>query len=264
MFDLGRLQASLPIQGLGEPFFFHRKLGSTNERAGELAKDGSPHGTLVLADEQTAGRGRGGKKWFTSPKSGLAMSLVLRPGRVIEGAHWRLTALGALGVVESLKELGVEAQIKWPNDVLVAGRKAAGILVEAIWIGDQLKYAILGIGINVRKQSLPDELETDYPATYVEAVLGKRVDRTDLLLAVLLAVGRWYGEIGSELFIEAWERNLALRGQEVIVRGGAVELRGEIEGLSPEGRLRLLTNEGEIITVGSQEAQLRPVDMALE
>jgi len=179
MLDVERLQSDLPSHGLGEPLHFFQSIGSTNDHAMSLARDGAPHGTLVVAEEQTEGKGRFGRKWFTPPNSALAFSLLLRPEGIPIEAMGDLTALGALAVAEAIEGLGIEGQIKWPNDVMLIGQKVAGVLVEGSWIGDQLEHAILGIGINVRPESVPPKEEIDIPATCIDTAVGGRVDRHD-------------------------------------------------------------------------------------
>jgi BirA family biotin operon repressor/biotin-[acetyl-CoA-carboxylase] ligase len=148
MLNQRRLEAGLPIEGLGDPLYVFSTLGSTNDEAKSLANQGAPHGTLVLADEQTSGRGRQDRKWYTKAATGLALSLILRLEST-PAAMSTLTVLGALAVTESLTQLGVKAWIKWPNDVIVEAGKLAGVLVEAVWLGDQIEYGIVGIGVNV-------------------------------------------------------------------------------------------------------------------
>jgi BirA family biotin operon repressor/biotin-[acetyl-CoA-carboxylase] ligase len=237
------LQSRLPIRGLGEPFYFHPTIGSTNERASQLADQGSPHGTLIVAEEQTAGRGRTGRRWFTRQGTGLALSLVLRPHDLEQGMLCGLTVLGALAVVESIDDLGGEAWIKWPNDVLLEGRKVAGVLVEASWMGDVLEHVVLGIGVNVRMQSVPEDRLLDYPAISLETVLGEGVDRSELLLAIIDRVGWWYPKMGDKTLLTAWNRRLAFRGQEVQVVTTQGEFQGLVEGVTLGGQLRLVSRE---------------------
>ncbi|HLB63901.1 MAG TPA: biotin--[acetyl-CoA-carboxylase] ligase [Anaerolineales bacterium] len=257
-----RLRASLPLRGLGAEFHFHGTIGSTNDEAASRARQGAPEGTVVVAEEQTAGRGRAGRAWLTPPGSALALSIVLRPRALAPEAIGGLTALGALAVAEALEAQGVAALIKWPNDVLLDGRKVAGVLVEGSWAGQELEYAIVGIGVNVRPASVP--AQAAYPATCVEEVVGRSIDRDDLLVGILDGVGRWYPRLGSEALLEAWERRLAFRGQEVsmVDESGRDEMRGVVEGLLADGRLKLRTGRGEQLVARPEGYHLRPVDTA--
>lgn len=261
MLDAERLRANLPLAGLGTPMYFYPSIGSTNDRAAELAEEGAPEGTLVVAEGQTAGRGRGGRPWFTPPGVALAFSLVLRPSDLSVEALGSLSALGALAVVEGLRSTGVAAWIKWPNDVLIEGGKVAGVLVEASWLGGSLAFAVLGIGVNVRPGAIPPAGRLEFPATCVEAALGRRVDRQRLLASIVAGVARWYPRLGSQEIVQAWEDRLAYRGQMVAVVGpGGEEQRGRLLGLSASGSLRLESEEGALRHIGERSVHLRPID----
>jgi len=254
-----RLRASLPVGSLGLPLEYAPRMRSTNERAQELARQGAPHGTLVVADEQTAGRGRAGQRWLTPPRSAIAMSLLLRPESLSEAGAGALAVVGALAVAEALENRGVRAWVKWPNDVILPEGKVAGVLVETEWLGEHLEHAILGIGINVRPRSVPRE-NLDFPATCVEQSVGGRVDRIDLLLAVLGRLEAWLGQLGSRDLMRAWEARLAYLGQHVTVFGPGVEMTGRLAGVTPKGQLRLALPSGETLTVGAGGLSLRPID----
>ena len=261
MLNAERLRASLPIYGLGEPLYFYPSIGSTNDQAADFAKQGSPHGTLVVAEEQTSGRGRMGRYWFTPPDSALAFSLVLRPQGLTLETLGELTVLGALAVVEALENMGVEALIKWPNDVLINGRKVAGVLTEASWLGNGLEFAILGVGVNVCPKSVPPDEKVDLPAICIEAIVGERVDRHELLLDVIKGVGKWYLHLGSPQMLVAWDQRLAYRDRIVKVHHMEGEILGKVQGLAIGGCLKLQLNDGEMIEIAVGDVHLRPVDM---
>lgn len=254
-----RLCASLPVGSLGQPFEYAARMPSTNDRARELARQGAPHGTLVVADEQTAGRGRGGRKWLTPPRSAIAMSLVLRPGSVSTAETGSLAVVGALAVAEALDGLGVQAWVKWPNDVILSEGKVAGVLVEADWLGGSIEHVILGIGINVRPCSVP-KADLEFPATCVEHAVGRRVDRSGLLIAVLERLDHWLSKLGSKELMQAWEDRLAYVGRHVTVYGPGVEMAGSLLGVTAKGQLRLALASGERLTVGAGGLSLRPID----
>lgn len=260
MLDVGRVRAELPRQGLGLPFEFHRSLGSTNDRAAELARAGVPSGALVVAEEQTAGRGRGGSLWMTPPGSALALSVVLRPQGLTGEAAPGLAAIGALAVAEAVEAQGAAAQIKWPNDVLLEGRKTAGVLAEAAWAGSELEHVVLGIGVNVRRAAVPPDSQAAFPATCVEAALGRSLEREALLLGVLDGLGRWLARLGTLELQAAWERRLAFRGEQVRVWGpeGDLVYEGVLHGLSPDGQLRLGTPQGREAHIRPEGVHLRP------
>ena len=252
---------------------------STNDEAARWIAGGAVDGSLVVADEQTAGRGRGDRRWTTVAGAGLAFSLIVYPKHHGPFIVPRRTAIGALAVKDALHHLyGLSAQIKWPNDVLLNKKKVAGILAENHWSGDDLMAVILGFGINVTPRSVNaadfEAKELSFPATCVEEAAGHPADRIELLHAVLQEFFAWRPRISSPEFFHEWEANLAFRGEWVQVFSGrnrgendAVDLRkqpltaveeGKVLGLAPDGALKLLTRRGEIITAQFGEVRLRP------
>lgn len=259
MLDEASLRSRLPVGGFGDPLYFFESIGSTNDQAEELAAQGAPHGTLVVADAQTAGRGRGGRHWLTPPGSGLAVSLILRPVRLAAEQAWGLNVLGALAILDGLELEGVRAQIKWPNDVLAGGRKLAGVLAEATWQGGRLDHAVLGLGVNVALESVPSPAVVDFPATCVQAVAGRAIDQAELLLGILGGIDGWYARTGSAEMLEAWDRSLAFRGEVVEVEHARGVVRGTLRGLTPDGQPALWAPDGRQILVEAGAWRLRPV-----
>ena len=269
--ELRRTLSDLPLGGVR----YYEQTGSTNDVALAWASAGAPDLALVIADEQTAGRGRLGRKWVTPPGAALAFSLVLRPRPVERDVIPLYSALGALAVVSALEEkYGSKPEIKWPNDVLVQGRKLCGILAEAVWLGSQAESVILGIGLNVRAEAVPAADSLDFPATSLETVTGttnatpQSVDRLSLLHDILAALIAWRPRLGSGEFIRAWEARLAYRGEQVQVwseasAGVGAEGKpiraGQVEGLEHDGSLQLRSPQGEIFSVRFGEVHLRPV-----
>lgn len=251
-----RALAGLP---LGRIQFFP-SIGSTNDLAAQWASKGAPDFSLIVADEQTQGRGRAGRAWFTPPGSALAFSLVLDPQATFVEDLPRWAGLGGLAVAETLASLGLKAELKWPNDVLLNSKKTCGVLAEAHWLGDKLNALILGIGINIASPSVPPAEAVNYPATCVEVELGKAVDRLSFLRDVLESLIAWRPRISSPDLISAWEGRLAFKGQAVQVSSGAAEdIRGDLLGLDEHGRLRLQTPSGEVVSVQAGEIHLRPL-----
>jgi BirA family biotin operon repressor/biotin-[acetyl-CoA-carboxylase] ligase len=253
------LRSGLPCGKMGIELHYFERIDSTNQRAAELARQGAAEGTLLVADEQLQGRGRRGRRWHTPPGSALAFSLILRPAPAQALSPGGLGLVGALGVVEGLHRLGLSPQIKWPNDVLLGGRKVSGVLAEAAWVGESLDYVILGIGVNVREQALPQGAEMDFPATQVEGELGRRVDRPRLLLDILEGVDRWYPRLGKADLLAAWEDWLAFRGEPVELSDGSAPLRGILLGLTVDGWLRLADQVGEVVELEPGDHRLRPL-----
>jgi BirA family biotin operon repressor/biotin-[acetyl-CoA-carboxylase] ligase len=202
---------------LGRPRLHLRETGSTNDRARELAAAGAPHGTLVTASAQSAGRGRQGRAWSAPPGHALLMSLVLRD------VHPLVPLAAAVAVAEAV---GDDARIKWPNDVLLAGRKVAGILAEG---RPQEGWVVLGIGVNVavRVADLPSELHA------TAATLGRRPSDVEPFLASLLAALTRSLSLPTGELLDAWRARDALLGREISWAAGS----GTAAGIDGEGRL---------------------------
>ncbi len=247
---------NIPLSGLR----FFESIGSTNDYAAEWVAAGAADFSLVVAEEQTAGRGRSGTRWFTPAGTALAFSLILRSSLPQPAYAGRLAGLGALAVADACDEHGLQAQIKWPNDVLLHGRKVAGVLVESIWSGHQLDASILGVGVNVLAGAVPTDGLLAYPATSLEAELLHPVDRPTLLAQILASIGRWRLILEREDFIRAWEDRLAFRGLEVRLRGpNGTSLSGILLGLAVDGSARLETNH-KIVAVQAGEITMRPAN----
>jgi BirA family transcriptional regulator, biotin operon repressor / biotin---[acetyl-CoA-carboxylase] ligase len=215
-------------------------VGSTNDVAREWASAGAPDWALVVADAQTAGRGRGERRWLTEPGGALAFSLVLRPTPAESGCFPRFTALAALGLTRALAGLGLAAQLKWPNDVLLVGRKVAGVLVEADWQSARVEAAVVGMGVNVSPGSVPPADSLRYPATSVETVLGARIDRWALLAETLIAMRDYRAVLAGDGLVEAWNANLAMVGEWVRFQvHGESPQKLRVLGVNPDGQLML-------------------------
>ena len=220
---------------IGSPRVHHRVTDSTNERAKELADVGAPHGTLVTADEQTAGRGRQGREWTAPPRSAVLMSVVLRE------LDERLPLTAAVALCEALP---VEAAIKWPNDVWFEGRKVAGILVEG---RPQEGWAVLGIGVNVTTREFPPDLAESATSLHLAGI----DDETEAVLAALLrSLDEWLSAPPASV-LEAWRSRDALKGQQVRWTGG----EGVADGIDDSGALRVQTPAG-LITLDAGEVHL--------
>jgi BirA family biotin operon repressor/biotin-[acetyl-CoA-carboxylase] ligase len=247
--------AGLPLGGVR----YFDVLGSTNDAALEWAAAGAPDFSIVVADEQTSGRGRMGRKWFTPPGSALAFSLILRPAAAEQASPALFAGLGALALVDALKSYGLAAQIKWPNDVLLNRKKVAGILVETVWLGDEVDCVVLGMGVNVTPGAVPPAAELNFPATCVQAEGAASIERFDLLHSLLVAIGRWRQRLGTPAFMQAWESVLAFRGEEIQIWQGAEEnFLAVIEGLDADGSLRVLAG-GQLRRLNFGEIHLRPL-----
>jgi BirA family biotin operon repressor/biotin-[acetyl-CoA-carboxylase] ligase len=239
---------------------YYETTGSTNDVALAWATDGAPDLSLVAADGQTQGRGRGGHSWFTPPGSALAFSLVLRPRREETARVPLFSALGALVVARTLEDIGLTPQIKWPNDILLNRRKICGILAESVWLGESVESIVLGIGVNVSPESIPPAETLSFPATSLESETSQSLDRLSLLRNILSALVEWRPRLGTVEFLKAWEERLAFRGEAVCLWEEGMPLRtGRISGLERDGGLRLRGENGESFVVQFGEVHLRPV-----
>ena len=211
---------------IGTPRAHWRLTDFTNERAKELAAGGAPHGTLVTADEQSAGRGRQGRVWTAPPRAAVLMSLVVRdPGEMLP-----LTA--AVAICDALP---VDCAIKWPNDVWLDRRKLAGILVEG---RPQQRWAVLGVGLNVRTRDFPAELQN--VATSLR-LAGIDTDVESILAGILLSLERWLGAPRPAV-LEAWRQRDAIRGEWVRWASG----EGTAAGIDDSGALLVDVGEDRI------------------
>lgn len=235
-------------------------IGSTNDEALAWAASGAKDLSLVIADEQTQGRGRLDRKWFTPKDSALAFSLILRPTASLRPHLSRTVGLAALSIADACLKQGLAPQIKWPNDILLNGKKAAGILIETVWSGEDVDSLVIGIGVNVRAVSVPPAEMLKFPATSIEGELGKEPPiREEILHDILSGFIAWRERIVSEELIHAWEEKLAFRGEQVQVQdGGALNKGGIVRGLESDGSLRLEDEDGKSMTVRFGDVSLRP------
>ncbi len=231
--------------------------GSTNDDARTLAREGAPHGTVVLAARQSAGRGRLGRAW-ESPEGGLYLSAILRP-QVAVADLAPMALVISLGVARGLSQLGVEPSLKWPNDLLLGPGKLAGVLIEMSAEADRAEWMVAGVGINVRPSATRIE-----GAVYLADVASSRADlRLANVAAVVLdgiapAFAEWNAR-GFDALREEYERRSTLAGADVVVRDvtGAVRAAGIVQGIDGLGRLVLHAEDGAIAVVSAGDVTLR-------
>jgi len=232
--------------GFGARVHHFFKVGSTMDEAAALAAAGEPHGGLVLAEEQTSGRGRLGRSWHSERGAGLYLSLILRPPLPVAAAPM-LTLVSGIAVADAIREVvggaGNRAvDIRWPNDVLLEGKKCAGILLELTAEPERIKYVLLGIGVNINQSGLPPELAGE--ATSLRAATGQVFSRPEVLAALLRALDRGYHRLleagGRAAVVAEFERRSTfVRGRRVEVEDETGRLTGTTEGLDPAGYLLL-------------------------
>jgi BirA family biotin operon repressor/biotin-[acetyl-CoA-carboxylase] ligase len=253
--ELKKAFSKLP---LGDIRYFD-SVGSTNNEALAWATSGAKDLSLVIADEQTEGRGRLDRKWFTSKGTALAFSLILRPTPAEKSYLTRIVGLAALAIADALRTRGLVPQIKWPNDVLLNGRKVAGILVESVWSGEEVDCVVIGIGMNVFRSAVPAEEVLLFPATSLEESLGPEVQREKVLHDILAGIIALRPHLGSDSFIASWDSALAFRGEQVQVeQEDGTWMTGRLLGLEPDGSLKLVDEGGQPRTVRFGDVRLRP------
>jgi BirA family biotin operon repressor/biotin-[acetyl-CoA-carboxylase] ligase len=273
MSDLSRqrITAALSTSWLGRKAYFFQAVGSTNDELRRLAQRGAAEGTLVVADRQTAGRGRQGRRWSAPAGSALLFSVLLRPEWPAAQAPW-LTMIAGLAAAAAVEQVGaVSVGLKWPNDVVVDAangtRKLGGILLEANVAaapeGDRVTDVVLGIGLNVNMErfDLPDSL---LPPTSIRLEQGAAVDRAALLAALLAALEQAYEAARSGVSPhEAWAARLVWRDRPVRITRpdrAAPVAEGRLAGVDAFGQLLIVDAAGRQIAIPSGDLSLRPSD----
>jgi BirA family biotin operon repressor/biotin-[acetyl-CoA-carboxylase] ligase len=254
-----QIKKTLSKLPLGEIKYFD-SIGSTNDEALAWAANDAKDLSLVIADEQTAGRGRLDRKWFTPPGTAFAFSLIFRPTAEERPFLSRTVGLAALAVAEVLRARRLTPQIKWPNDVLLLGRKVAGILVESVWSGEDVDCLVVGIGVNVFKGSVPPAHLLNFPATSLEDELGYPPERLEMLSEIISALIELRPQLGTDEFLNRWAESLAFLGEQVQVEvGNGLPVVGQVLGLESDGSLRLRDGYDKTVAVRFGDVRLRPL-----
>jgi BirA family biotin operon repressor/biotin-[acetyl-CoA-carboxylase] ligase len=240
------LRPLLNTHDVGQVLHWHEEIGSTNDRARELAEEGAEHGEVVVAEAQTAGRGRRGRGWSSPPRRNLYFSVVLRPDLPPARAP-ELTLVASVAICEALRQAGVEAGIKWPNDLQASGRKIAGILTELAAEPDRVSWVVLGVGVNVnaRAEDFPAEVRPD--ATSVLLERGQPAPRALLAVACFTALEEWIDRHAEEGFgpvADAWRKRSVTLGRDVVVKVEGREVVGTAEDIDEAGALLVRTRAG--------------------
>jgi len=255
-----RLESVGGISFLREIIVFE-ETGSTNDVAVQFGRQETLSNVAIFAERQTAGRGRFGRKWESASHRGLWFSLLLRPELPV--AHWpRLTAWAAVAIAAALEKAApCEAAIKWPNDVFLDGKKAAGILIEMVADAGQQPFAVVGIGVNVAHEvdDFPEELRGT--ATSLRLAAGRPVERAAVAAAILVELDRYYPLLRSDfdaVLSQARSRSFIL-GKRIRVHSGKNVLEGVAEDLDVDGHLLLRMEDGALEKLSAGEVSLRAV-----
>lgn len=256
LLDAAALKKNLNGRKFGSKVFAFETIDSTNNCARALAGCWAEEGTLVFAEKQTAGKGRLGRSWVANPYENLTFSVILRPTLPPEALNL-LPLYAAVAVAEAIEhETGLSVECKWPNDLLIGGKKSAGILLEGSLKEDGLDYVVLGIGVNVNQSSFPDDISPR--ATSLKIQAGKDVDRVRLLREILRTLETHYSSImkkGFSNLIPLWLSRTTMLNREISVTQDGTVISGTVKGLSPEGAL--------ILDAGGTERTLFAGDVAI-
>ena len=237
------------VRVIGREIRVFRETTSTNDILEKLAGAGVREGSVVFAESQTAGRGRLGRKWHSPPYRGLWFSVLLRP-TLRPQETTRLTILAATALARAIwLETGLAPRIKWPNDILLNGRKVAGLLTELSAEIDRVKYVVVGIGldVNIGASAFPSDLRKI--ATSIQIELGAKVDRAALASAILRELDADYQRLRAgqfELIADEWEKLCTTLGHQVTIRIGPRRVEGVAESLDADGALLVRTEHGRI------------------
>ncbi|EGB93948.1 biotin--[acetyl-CoA-carboxylase] ligase [Clostridium sp. D5] len=245
----------------GQEVYYYNITDSTNIRAKQLGDEGAPHGTLVTADQQSAGRGRRGRGWESPPGCSVYMSILLRPDIPPVKAPM-LTLVMALSVAGSLKDCtDLDVQIKWPNDIILNGKKLVGILTEMSTEIDYINHVVIGVGINVNMEYLPEGIRDK--ATSLRLATGHVVRRSELIASTMKQFERYYGLFlesrNLESMREEYNQLLVNRGKEVRILGGKEEYNAVALGINSEGELLVRREDGSEEAVFAGEVSVRGV-----
>lgn len=232
---------------------------STNDVIEKMARDGAKEGAVVFAESQTQGRGRLGRLWISPARKGLWFSVLLRPDLSPQSAT-QLTVAAAVAVRRAIEQqTGLRAEIKWPNDILIKGKKVAGILTELSAELDRIKYVLVGIGVdvNLRKEDFLPELASQ--ATSLQIELGRPVVRAELAAALLRELDKEYGKLLAGQFAEVadeWEKYCSTLGQRLVIVLGIRSVSGRAEALGEDGALLLRTEHGHLERIVGGDVRL--------
>lgn len=240
---------------IGRDIRVFQETTSTNDVIERLARDNVPEGAVVFAESQTKGRGRLGRRWISPSRKGLWFSLLLRPNLRLQETT-QLTVAAATGLRRAIEaQTGLKAGIKWPNDILINGKKAAGILTELSAEPDRVKHIILGIGVDVNLSATEFPAELRKLATSLKIETGKAVSRAELAVEILRELDRDYSRVSAGEFESVageWEEHCGTIGHSVAIQIGDRCIQGRAESLDDDGALLLRTEHGQLerITAG--------------
>jgi BirA family biotin operon repressor/biotin-[acetyl-CoA-carboxylase] ligase len=259
-FDVKHFRRLLRTRVLAQRCHAFDVLDSTNTCLYALGRHGEPEGTIVLADEQTAGRGQADKVWISPPHRNLYASVLLRP-LITPAQAPVLSLLAAVALVDTLRQEGAGCGIKWPNDVLIQRRKVAGILTEMETHRDAVQFVVVGIGVNVNMtdEDMEDHLSSvAQPATSLQVSLGREIAREEMLAVLMGNLEAWYQRFitqGETVLQAAWEARSLMHGRRIRARTPGATWEGTAETIDRAGRLALRQDNGSLVMLTSAEVR---------
>jgi BirA family biotin operon repressor/biotin-[acetyl-CoA-carboxylase] ligase len=257
--DVTELESIHSTEWAGCELYYYDSIDSTNTKAKELAEDGHPSGTLVVADQQTAGKGRRGRSWESPMGTGIFMTLMLKPEINPNNASM-LTLVAAMATTRAIRRVtGVPAMIKWPNDIVMNGKKVCGILTEMSAQFNYINHIVIGIGINVHNEEFPEEIKETASSLFLES--GQHIHRASLIEAFLEEFEDVYAEYLKTEDMEGLQKEydtmLVNRGRQVRVLDPKEPFEGVALGITSTGELRVRKEDGTIAEVHSGEVSVR-------
>ena len=253
--DIEFLNRRLQGLSLGWPLIYRERVTSTQDVAREQALTGAPEGLLVLAEEQTAGRGRAGRSWWAPPGTAILSSLLLRPTLPRErlGYIGMIAGLAMTDVLQTI--VGVDARLKWPNDIVLEGKKLGGILLESLWSGDHLDAVILGLGLNTGVRFPPSSPLHGQATSLIE--VGRDCAREPIVVAYMMFLADYYAQVNEGWSpVSEWKDRLITLGREVEVFEGGQHWTAWAEDVTEEGALILVRN-GERVILRAGDVSVR-------
>ncbi|HEY7535484.1 MAG TPA: biotin--[acetyl-CoA-carboxylase] ligase [Thermodesulfobacteriota bacterium] len=241
----------LKTKTFGKTIYSFEEIGSTNEVAYELARNGALEGTIIIADSQTKGRGRLKRRWISPPGVNLYMSVIFRPSIATKDAPF-LTLVTAIAIADTIKNNEPDTFIKWPNDVLIKGKKVAGVLTDMQPVQDKVDFIVVGIGVNINmtKEMMEKEMkEISDMTTSLREALGHEIDRTEFAADLIVELEIWYQKFlkeGSSRIIKEWTRRWGAINRRVLVKFDGKEVEGIASGIDENGFLVVQKNDGTI------------------
>lgn len=253
--------ARLKTKWLGNTICYLESVDSTNNQAKRLAEQGAPHGTVVLAERQERGKGRRGRAWDTPGKTSIAMSFLLRPSLALEHASMVTLVMGMAAAAACRELCGLEARIKWPNDIVLQGRKLCGILTEMSAEMDGINYLVVGTGINVNQETFPPEIRQTASSLLLTG--GQRISRASLAALCLDKFEQYYERFleteDMSRLMEEYNGMLAGIGAGVRVLAPGNEHEGISQGINQKGELLVRLPDGSVEAVLSGEVSVRGI-----